>query len=158
MVAVGDVKAGHPGKLSLNELNRRRLGDDPGGMPHAVGGHEVHIRSRSGLPGDKRVQTGRRAIDQEHRTRLGFERLDVAQTVVFLVGPGQLMLLNAAFAIICATCRGDQSRLAMGTHNLAVKVKTRLGILPKRALGDQAPEIFPALDIHFRRARIGGRR
>ena len=82
----------------------------------------------------------------------------MADAVVLLVHPCQLVLLDYAREIILAACGGDQTGLAVLAHDLAIEIETGLCVLPKGALGDKPLEILCSPAIDLRRINIGGRR
>src|SRR5438105_3272264 len=100
-MAVGDVKCRQVSKRSRNMLNSRRLFDNPTRVADAIRRNEVNLRW-IGLPSriyahrhrEHFVQRWLCGINQKYRAGLGIERLDVADAVVFLVGPGELVLLD----------------------------------------------------------------
>ena len=158
MVAVGDVKAGHPPELGFDESDLRRVGDDPGAVAHAVGRSEVHARGLGRLLCDQCVEGRVGPVHEEHGAGLSVQRLDVPHAVVLLIGPRQLVLLDDAFEVVLATRGGDQPGLAVPAHDLAVQIEMRLRVLPQRALRNQPPEILPSLGIDLRRVNIRRRR
>jgi len=121
----------------------------------AVRGGEINFRRLRGLAADEFVQRGPGAINQEDGAGLGIERFNVAHTVVLLIGPGQLVLLDFAIEVILATCGGDDPDLAVAAHDLAIKVKTRIGRLLKMALAHEPRKILLRLGINGGRIRVG---
>ena len=123
-------------------------------MTHPIAGGEVDLRRLSRLSGDELIQRRVGGIDEEHRAGLGIEGLNVPDTVIFLVWPGELVLANDAFQVILATGSRHQPGLAVRAHHLAVKVEIRLGVWPECALGDELLEILPPPGIDRRRVNV----
>jgi hypothetical protein len=116
----------------------------------------INIRRFGRLAGHQLVNRPLCAINQKHRAGLRVERLDVANAVVLLVGPGQLVFLDDPVEVILATRGRDQPNLAVPPHDLAVEVETGLRVLPESALGDKSPEILFSLRIDFGRVKVRG--
>ena len=158
MMPVRDVERRHRREFPLDRLDTVRVANDPGRVPHAVGGGEIHIRHFLQTAVHKRINAYRRAVREEHRPRLRRQRLDVAHAVVLLVHARQLVLLDGAGEIFFTARHGHDADLRMRAHHLPVEIKTRRAILPQCALRDELLQIFFPARIHWRGVEIGAGR
>ena len=53
----------------------------------------------------------------------------MTNAICFLIGPGQLMLLNTVIDVVINGKAGNNSQLTAASHGLSVKVKRRLAVL-----------------------------
>jgi hypothetical protein len=156
VVSISDVKKWDGGEFVFDELDGGGIVDNPGGVAHAVLGSEIDVRLFSGFLFGQVIDYGIGAVSQKHRAGLRIERFDVSDAVVFLVGPGELMLLDDVLEIILTARGGDEADLAVFAHDLAIKIEGGLGILFERAVLDQLLEIFLTLRVNFRSVDISG--
>ena len=127
-------------------------------MADAVFGRKINVRLFENSLGDVVIHLGRGFVSEKNGAGLGIEGLNMADTVVFLIRPGQLMFLNDAALVIFAARDGHEAGLRMAAHDLAIKIKIGLVILYERALGDEFLEIFFAFGIDGRRVNVGAGR
>ena len=127
-------------------------------MAHLVVRGEINTRCFVSFFRDQFVKRRQSAISQKYRAGLCVQRFDMTHAVVFFFGPRQFMLLNNAREIFRATGDGHQPDLAVAAHHLPVKIETRPGVLPERAVGDQPSKILLSFRINFRRASVGAGR
>ena len=147
MMAIGNVKAGNGGELALDELDLGVGGEVPGGVADAIGGGEIDGGGLGDFLGHKGVHRRGGAVGEEDGAGLGVQGLDVADAVVFFVGPGELMFFDDVGEIFGAAGGGDEADLGVFAHDLAVEIESGLGILAEGALADKVAEIFEALGV-----------
>src|SRR5207253_1123382 len=70
-------------------------------------------------------------------------------------GAGEFVLLDDALQVLLATGDCDQADLRVRSHDLAVEVEARLGVLAERSLPDQALEVLVSLRVNFGGIKIG---
>src|SRR5690606_14527695 len=97
MVTVGDIEAAEPVDGLLDSLDRGSVRDTPDRVADVLRTVDVEQRRAGRGVGEKRPQHLVASIRAEHRTGLGVQRVDVADTVRLLVGPSELVL---AYAIL----------------------------------------------------------
>jgi hypothetical protein len=153
VVAIGDVEALEPRERRGEGPDVVRVRDAPRGVADAVGGGEVHGGRVLGEAVDVGVDFRIGAVGEEDGAGLGVERFDVADAVVLLVGPGELVFADDAVDVFLATGGGDAADLGMGSHDLPVEVVAGLGVLVDGAVLEEALEVLGALRVNG--GRIG---
>ena len=154
MMPIGNVEKGNAGEFLLDPGDGRVVGDDPGTVTHPILGEEVDARFFREFLGEEFIQARHRAVGEERRTRLCFQRLDVPHAVIFLVDAGQFMFLDPSGQVLRATGRCRQTYLTMGAQDLRVQVEARSRILPQRSIADPFLKILPACRVNLRVGRI----
>src|SRR5690606_14465948 len=150
MVAVGDVEAFDLVELGLQLLDYAVVADGPEHVAGLVVGDEVI----SGLAGDDAVDQGvdgrAGAVGEEHGADLGAEGVDVVDAVIFLVGPGELVLLDQILFVGGDRGGGDQADLFVAAHHLFVDVEAGVGVALHDALVDELLQVGGAalVDAH----------
>ena len=132
--------------------------DDPNGVGDAVLGHEIidggviifPIRNYGG-------DIALRAIGQEYRAGVGIAVVDVIYPVRFLIGTGQLVLLDDVVDIVVDGYAADKAGLAPAVHYLAVDVETGVLILLAYAVAHELVEILPRLEVDLLGVEVGAR-
>ena len=144
MVTVGDI-----GTVDLSEE------PDPGGgvshppdpVPHPVGGEVIE----RGTPGTGREETRQLRVvrhGQKDRLGMGIEGQDVPGPVVFLVGPGLLVLADDIGRIVIDVDTPDHPDLGPPVHDQFVEEEGPIGIGLEHAIPEQPVEIGPGSVVH----------
>jgi hypothetical protein len=120
MMPIRDIQEWNLYELFGDEFDSGIVADGPGRVAYAVIRREVHFRNSGDSLGNEVIHSRHCAISQKHRAGLRIKRLDVAHAIIFLVRPGELVLLDDAIQIFLATGCRDQTDLRMFAHNLAV--------------------------------------
>ena len=154
MVTVGDVERMH----GVESRGQTGLGiavaNGPERVPNAVQpGVGVRCARRGG--GNEGVDFGRGRVDQQHRTGLGVERVDLAHAVVFLVRTGEFVFADAVGVVIGHARGGDQPGLAVLAHDDAVGVVSCRGVARQHAGVNHRLQVFGGLGVDRGRIRVG---
>ena len=133
-------------KGSLHELERLdSLGAPyaPDGLPHPLGVLEVVERlgllRRGHEEGERRVVS----VCEEDRARLATGRLDMADAVVLLVAPRELVALDGAVHVVVEGAGGDDAGLRAAVLGEAIEVVALVGVPHQGAVGGVLLENSP---------------
>ena len=113
----------------------------PHGVRDAVLRDEVQQRRRGGFGGDERVDRGFVAVAEEHLPGVRARREDVVRPVVLLVLARLLVAQDRAVRVVRRGAAGDDGRLDVRAHRLAVEVERGLGLADELPAGDERVEV-----------------
>ena len=120
------------------------------------------VTSATGSPpvarGDQGIGSRRVGVGEQHRAGLRGKRLDLADTVVLLVGAGEFVLADAVAVVVGDRRGGDDAGLHVPAHGQPVGVVARRRIADQDAVGDQAGEILGGFGVDRGSVRVGVRR
>ena len=147
-MTVGDVQRFERVELGF----QRRIGRGrgvPDRMHDVVRPRHREQRCRVRRDGEQLAQAVARAIGEQHGPRLRIQRRDVADAIVFLVGPRELVAADAVLLVGAHRADECDPRLRMAPHDHAVEVVGRLAVTNEHALGDEPLEAARALRVGF---------
>lgn len=98
-----------------------------------------------------------RAIGQEYRAGVGVAVVDVIYPVRFLIGAGQLVLLDDVVDVVVDGYAADKAGLAPAVHYLAVDVEAGVLILLAYAVAHELVEILSRLEVDLLGVEVGAR-
>ena len=150
MVTVGDVANRNLFEALADGGNLGIVIDNPDGVAESVAvAHEVIDRLALG-DGTEQVELAVVAVGQEHRTRIGVGVEHVTQTVLFLVGAGQFVLLDDAVEVVGGRHGAHEAVLFAAVHRLAVDVQAVLLVVRDDALGNHLLEVRTGMGVDLR--------
>ena len=123
-------------------------------MAHPIYTGKVNHRSLCRLFREKRIQCRVGGIGQKCRTRLSSKSFYMTDTVIFLIGTGQLMFLDHIIQIILTAGSRHQSGLGMIPHHLTIEIVTRFRVRFQPAIRDPGIKQIMCFGINFFRIRI----
>jgi hypothetical protein len=139
------------GDQSLTVLGSVNHPDD---VLDAVVGDEIVGWLRGREPLDQGIDLRTRLVGQEDRAGVGIESVDMTGPIVLLDGPRVLVLLDQVGLVLVDARTGDQPRLDVVTHSLAIEVESRRVIAHEDAVAHQPLQVFSAFRIDLRRIHI----
>ncbi len=154
MVTVGDVDHLHGVEGGRHGIDLGGIIDHPERMARtgqldSIGGvARRHPLRHLGQGGSGRV-------GGEDGAGLGRHRLDLADPVVLLVRPGELVAPNAICVIGGDRAAGDDAGLKMVAHFDAINVVAGRAVAPQDAVTNQPCHVLRPLGIDLRREGVG---
>ena len=155
VMTVGDVKGVH-GVERGRELHHGLVTvDHPEFMAHPVERRHIDRGGPGGGLREYAVDGCIGSVDQEYRSGLRVQCLDLADPVVFLHGPGELVLLDAAPIVGLDGSGGHQPGLDVLIHRQPIGVVAGMRITYQNALRDHVRQILRRFRVHLWCIRVG---
>ena len=158
VVAIRDVEAIHGVEGAGDEIEVRRVAHHPKRVTDAGVGDEVGLGRRRGRLGREFIDCGIVLVGEEHRARLGAERVHLADAVVLLVRAGEFVLADAALVVVGHAGGGDEARLLVAAHDQPVEIIAGGAVLLQHPFRKHAVEVLLALGVDRRAVGIGAGR
>ena len=135
------------------------VGHSPAGVLHAVGSDKVENRDRCSIglhPGGQRLAL-RITVAEAEKDRLGMAGRgeQMPGTVIFLVGPGLLMLANLTRAILLSLDAADDAQLGHARANLAIEVEAGCRVADQRACRNHPLQVCLGMRVDLGSVAVG---
>ena len=156
MVTVGNVAHRNGFERLADSFDFGVIVDNPNRVAKAVTlAHEVIHRLTLGHC-TEHIELALIAVGQEHRTGVGVGGKHMAQTVFFLVGASEFVLLDNAVKVVSSGHAANETVLFAAVHGLAVNIEARLLVVSDHAVGNHLVQVFASMRIDLRVVSIHG--
>ena len=152
---IGNIESRHGIEAARNVIDQRPVADNPEAVTDAVVCNKINLGRISRHPRKNFIHGRIGPAGEQHRTRLRIERLDLADPIIFLGRPGELVPANTV-GVVCTDRRScNQAGLDMLSHFQSIHVITGQRVTSEHTGIQHMAEIVGGTAIDLRGIRIG---